>query len=82
MILYKDFLYVLENETNFTTIGSDVLLWPNRKPLLKLSNLFIYSDDKNTITKEPTWISNITDQIMNKQRLYNTNVNELLKEYK
>lgn len=83
MILYNNFLYILENEKNFTTIGSDVLSWDSHKPLLKLSNMFIYSDDKNIITKfKPKMILEITDQIMDTKRIYNISGNELLKEYK
>ncbi|HQF90297.1 MAG TPA: hypothetical protein PLH46_03890 [Caldisericia bacterium] len=83
MILYKDFLYILENEKNFTTIASDVLSWNSHKPLLKLSNMFIYSDDKNIITKlKPKMILEITNQIMNKQRYYNIFGYKLMEEYK
>jgi len=83
MILYKDFLYILENEKNFTTIASDVLSWNSHKPLLKLSNMFIYSDDQNIITKlKPKMILEITNQIMNKQRYYNIFGYKLMEEYK
>ena len=83
MILYKDFLYVLENEKNFTTIGSDVLSWDSHKPLLKLSNMFIYSDYENIITKlNPKMILEITNQIMDTKRLYDPSEYKLLKEYK
>lgn len=83
MILYKDFLYILENEKNFTTISSDVLSWNSHKPLLKLSNMFIYADDQNIITKlKPKMILEITNQIMDTKRIYNISGNELLKEYK
>lgn len=83
MILYNNFLYILENEKNFTTIGSDVLLYVSHKPLLKLSNMFIYSDDENVITKlKPKMILEITNQIMDTKRLYDISGYKLMEEYK
>ncbi len=71
MIIYNNFLYILENEKTFATIASDVLSWDSYKPLLKLSNMFIYSDDQNVITKlKPKMILEITNQIMDTKRLY------------
>lgn len=83
MILYNNFLYILENEKNFTTIGSDVLSYVSHKPLLKLSNMFIYSDDENVITKlKPKMILEITNQIMDTKRLYDISGYKLMEEYK
>lgn len=83
MTLYNNFLYILENEKNFTTIGSDVLSWDSHKPLLKLSNMFIYSDDENVITKfKPKMILEITNQIMDTKRLYDPSGYKLMEEYK
>ncbi len=83
MILYNNFLYILENEKTFTTIASDVLSWDSHKPLLKLSNMFIYSDDENVITKlNPKMISEITNQIMDTKRLYDISGYKLMEEYK
>ena len=79
-ILYKDFLYVLENEKNFTKFGSIILEDPEYKQILDHLKFYSFVDRKNQITKYATLIITIKD-ILNKQRMYG-NMKELLKEYK
>lgn len=89
MIIFDNFLYIIQNQKYFKTYVGHVLKWPDNIILTNDLNFDILIDKENNMLKYPLWKEPILENFLNKKRYreYNTTTIEkshqqLYKEFK
>lgn len=67
MIIYDNFLYIVQSQKCFKTYVGHVLKWPNNIILTNDLKFDILIDKENNVLKHPIWKNSILENVLNKK---------------